>query len=111
MDFVKNWFDVVRGFFPEQVPIWVKLLFWVAIALGFSGQILGYLIVKDANRSKLNDKKFYPSLWYPQMAFRVFNERKMLFPGSRKLILFKASFIIGSLLFVAWFYLSIFYWR
>jgi hypothetical protein len=39
MRLLKDVVDTIRGFFPEQVPIWVKALFRVAIASGSRKEI------------------------------------------------------------------------
>jgi hypothetical protein len=109
MRLLKDVIDTIRGFFPEQVPIWVKALFWVAIGIAVLGNIFGYLILNDTNRVKPQNKKDSLLLWYPQMAFRVFKEYEERFPDGRKAFWYKVCFATGSLTFMLWFFLSIWY--
>jgi hypothetical protein len=101
--------DLIRGFFPEQVPIWVKALFCFAMVFGGLSTFFAYRIMSDTNKHKPIAERDSYFLWYPQKALRVFNEYEQRFPKGRKPFWFKICLMAGALTFMAWFFLSLWY--
>jgi hypothetical protein len=97
---LKTAIDVIRGFFPPQVPIWVKGFFLIAMLFAGAANVFGYLILIDTNEDKLKDKKDALFLWYPQKSIRIFKEYEQKFPDGRKAFWYKVFLMIGSLSFM-----------
>jgi len=101
--------QLIRGFFPPVVPLWVKVLFALAIGLIALANFFFFRIVHDINSGKpLNDRDSYV-LWYPQKWSRVWTEYERRFPNGRNATYYKASLLAGVLTFFLWFFLSIWY--
>jgi hypothetical protein len=96
-------------FFPPQVPIWIKLLFWLAMVLGGLSNAFVYSIVYELNRHKPEGVKDSYYFWYPGKMSRIFREYEQQFPAGRKTTWFKVWFLIAALSFVLWFFLSFWY--
>lgn len=109
MHLLKNAIDVIPGFFPPQVPGLVKALFGMAMCFAVLANWSAFLVVNDTNKNKPEGSKDTFLLWYPGKALRIFNEYKQRFPAGRKTFWYKVYFMVGSLTFVAWFFLSFWY--
>lgn len=74
----------IPDFFPEQVPIWVKVLAGIALAFGGVANAFVYSVVNDLNRQKPEGRKNSYYFWYPGKMLRIFREHEQQFPASRK---------------------------
>lgn len=97
-------------FFPAQVPLWVKMLFVLAMVFGGLANAAVYAIVHQLNQRKPDcGKRYSYYLWYWQKMRAVFREYETEFPQGRKAFWYKIFFLVGALAFISWFLLSIWY--
>lgn len=93
------------------IPIWVRIIYWTAIACGSAAVVACFSVVRSVNKLRRpGDREGYVG-WDLRKINRVFNEYEARFPNGKAVVSFKLLVIAAGWLFGGWVFLSLWYGR